>query len=1493
MFLSIFVKHHFKCKNIKKVYKIGSSVVLSLIALPILLTVLLMIPSIQNNIAKRITFFLSEKYKTEISISQIQIHPFSQISLKQLLIRDQKTDTLLYCDEINVSIDIFALKNKEVLFNQISVTNPKINIYKENELFNFNFLIPDTTQKQSDWIITPANIQITNGIFKSIDWDDNSAILNTFIKKFNVVINNYYCKNDSLSLSLTHLSFHESSNLHITEGKARLAIGKKRLIAHNIKIKTEQSTINIDSISAKYNAISSLKTLNDSSHISIQISPSHIDYKDIDIFLKENKKIKYPIVLSGNFEGNLSNIKASDTKISFGNNSSIESEFNIIGLPNMNDAFVFLNIKSLQSNTTDISNLFKRVTQTGYSWSNDTFNKLGNIQFKGNVSGFFNDLVAYGDFNTNLGDIHTDLGIQINNRINFAGNIKTNRFNIGRMINYEQSIGNISTQISISGSHKSSKDFFAYMKGNIDSLTIKKYQYKNITINGLFANQKFDGQFELNDPNGKVLFSGNIDYSQTTPNFNFYATINNLKPDKLNIAPQLIDSEFSIDIISNFEANNITNLTGFIRADNGTIKNKDKTISIDSIIISAKRMGENKQLLLQSSLIDGEILGRYDFTNIKNSLNNFISTYIPELSAKKNNTTITSNNSFSFLFDIKEIGSLLNLFNPQISISKSGTISGQLNEKTSYFEIEGEIPSLQFEEINGENMIFSIKGDESISSLIQFDNLSTSNTLSFKNLSLQQTISNKDINTNIYWNNWGSKTNSGSIFTTSHISTHDSIQSIDIEMQKSHIILNDTVWNIKPTKISFSKNNFHVDNFRIWHSNQQITIDGFLARTGNDGLNGYIRNINMENTFNNLNLNIKNISGTLNAEFQIKDYFSTPSIIGDILIDDLYFNNERIGQFNTTSLWNDKKKSLIINTKVNDNGKKKLDGAGEYLTQEKSISYNAEVDSLQISFLNYYLPNIMQNLKGTSSGTVNLNGTLDKPILTGKLNVNNGQFDVNFLNTSFFIKDSVILTANEIYFKNMNMEDKNGNKGIFSGTIKHNSFSNLRFNLNIDVNNCLVLDTKPNNNPLYYGTVYSTGTMAITGTANGVNIDITASTMPKTSFYIPLQESSEASTNTFISFSNNTQYKHNTAINNKTYEIDLSGVEMTMDLTVTPDAQVQIIFDSRTGSALKGEGNGNVQLKIDKNENFLIFGDYQFDGGEYLFSLENLMNKRFIINKGSMVQWDGDPYDALLNVKATYKLKASLSDLTGSGYNFSNIGLSDEGNKRVPINCNVILSDRLTTPKIRFGIETPTLEPSAQTLIQSFIDSEEELNRQMLSLLFLNKFYTSDNQRQDANSSSNNAYLTTTAEVLSNHFSNMLSQINNNVDIGFSYRPGDELTKREIDLALSTQLFNDRVTISTNLGYEEYQATTNANNFIGDFEMNVKLNKSGTISAHGYHRTNNDIIATSTSPTKQGIGISFRKEFDSWSDLIKKYWAVITGSSKKEDKEEATSNKKE
>lgn len=366
---------------------------------------------------------------------------------------------------------------------------------------------------------------------------------------------------------------------------------------------------------------------------------------------------------------------------------------------------------------------------------------------------------------------------------------------------------------------------------------------------------------------------------------------------------------------------------------------------------------------------------------------------------------------------------------------------------------------------------------------------------------------------------------------------------------------------------------------------------------------------------------------------------------------------------------------------------------------------------------------------------------------------------------------------------------------------------------------------------------------------------------------IPLSGPSEVSENNFITF-----VKKDSSQKNKDYNVKLDGIVLNFNLEATPDAEIQLIFDQKVGDIIKAKGSGNIKLNISPTGDFKMYGDYIIENGDYLFTLQNIINKKFDIENGSVIKWSGIPYKADLNINAVYKAKASIKPF------FPNDS-SAAYKKRYPVDLKLIMTDNLTNPDIAFDVNLPTIDATVRQQVLSYINTESEINRQVFALLILNSFVTPSQLSGAGGADAVAAAGANAFELLSNQLSNMLSKISKDFDIGIKYRPGDAVSKDELGLAMSTQLFNDKLTIDGNLGVNNNNQNTN--NLVGDVNIDYKLTDDGKVRIKAFNRANDNNLNYTYGPYTQGVGIFYREEFDSFGELYQRYMNVVNNRKKK------------
>jgi hypothetical protein len=439
--------------------------------------------------------------------------------------------------------------------------------------------------------------------------------------------------------------------------------------------------------------------------------------------------------------------------------------------------------------------------------------------------------------------------------------------------------------------------------------------------------------------------------------------------------------------------------------------------------------------------------------------------------------------------------------------------------------------------------------------------------------------------------------------------------------------------------------------------------------------------------------------------------------------------------------------------------------------------------------------------------------------------------------------------------------DRDGHNGQLDFTLNHSGFKDMSYMLDIKADKMLVYDIPERINPEIYGKVYASGTVKITGTEENVLVEGNVRSDVGTVVGFNFVNSSTVENYDFITFKDHSENKvPELSDAHEKNEKNHAGTDYMLDflVNVTPDAQLELILSAATGDKISGTGNGSFQIQYGNQQDIQIFGNYLISGGIYNFNMEQVIRKRFNIRNGSIVNFRGNPMEANLDINATYNLAANIQDL-------DELFIKETASPTISVNCILKLDGHLQNPAISFDLELPNSNSELERQVKSFIDNEDMMTRQIIYLLLLHKFYTPDYSRNDFRTNEFNAVA---ASAISAQLSNMLNSLTDKVQIGANVRSRqDGIKDTEIEMLLSSQLLNNRLLFNGNFGYKDNDIQTNA--YIGEFDLEYKLSRSGDISLKAYSHAN-DLYRYTHSLTRQGVGVMFRKDFTLLPDLFKR-----------------------
>jgi len=1485
-------------KIIKKIGKVVYYVIALFILLPVILLGSLQIPYIQDIAAKNITVYLSKKLKTSISFTEVKITGLNRLKFKNLLILDPAQDTLIYgSNVIVVTSSVYKMVTKQdtdnIVLRKLQFENSKFNLNVDSAGTNLSFLISylqqnrDTLNKvkkpfrikdiriiNSQFIMHNKNV---TRIAKGIDFSDME------LKKFNLHAQNFVAIGDSIRATIESMSFNEKSGFSVNEFSAFMDLCSSHLYFDNIEVLTQLSSLKADKVHMKFGKFKDygLATLYQKVFFDMELSGTNLNMSDVgyfnDLFWRDYQLLSF----SGHFKGPLSNFNGDSIVLGWGNASRIRGNIDLNGLPDVKGTFIIFDLKELATNVNDVEGL--RLPHNIKLTLPNNIKNLQYIRYQGNFTGYYNDFVAHGKLSTNLGEAFTDLMFEPDSlkQIKFEGGIKTNDFNIGKLIDNEKLIGNISIDAQINGSYSQDKPLQAYINGTVNKFTFNNYNYQNILINGSCMNKRFSGELNIQDPNLDMEFKGLVDLSVEPWLYDFHANIIDANLFALHISD--IDTNYHVSFLVNANATgkSLDDLNGEIELLNSLFAKTNKQIQVYDLKLYALNNQGSNELKLRSDIADVDITGKFRLSHLKNQFLHYFSCYIPALIKQE---CLTNGDDLSTTMNItakfKQTKSFFDFFFPKYFVGENSDLKAVfIPAKKNLLKIDMNTSELRIGHNTLNGLVLNLSSDDSVIYIDLGSHLVNINQrIDFENLTIHSATKNNHLEFNTSWLNWDTTLYKGRVSGNVQFDGTDTSSTFLVKLNPSIIVFNDTLWNLNACSIIINPTNINIENVNLFHKNQYLMAHGSLSDSPGDSLYFTFRNFNLAN-FNYFTRN-KNLefSGYLNGTAHMTGLKKNSLIFASLSVDSLAINKQEIGHFTLYSGWNSDKEALSVDA-IAERGKLVLiEFSGDYFpTQNKKMDFHIVLNKLKSDVFNPFLSRIFTDVRGLVSGNLDLTGVGGKPTLSGKLKLQKNAFTVNYLKTRYNFTSDIEVNNNNFIFDNVEVFDPEGNSAIVNGMIHVEHFKEISLNISMNANNLLCLNTREGDNKMYYGTAYATGMIKINGPAASLRYDIDAKTNKNTRILIPLTQNSDVSKYGFIKFIQNQPALSIKVEEKRDFKVDLSGMQMYFNLDVTPEAEIQIIFDSKMGDIIKGRGNGKMKMTINSLGTFELVGDYTIEKGDYLFTLKNVINKKFNIEPGGTLRWSGDPFNAQIDLTATYRTKASLYQLFRDS--------TFQG--KTIVDCQVFLTGPLLTPIIKYDLYLPNVDESVRERVKSKIPTEEELSRQILALLVLNQFYPEGGNGNDVNATNGTSNIAgvNAWELLSDQLSNWLSQINNDFNVNLNYRPAaSQMSSSELAVALSTQLLNDRLSVNGSVDMKSNATVANSDKIVGDFDLDYKLNKKGNIRLRAFNRSNDNLTSdNSTYMYTQGAGVFFMEEFNSVKELMDRYWAFLTGKGKKKE----------
>lgn len=1224
--------------------------------------------------------------------------------------------------------------------------------------------------------------------------------------------------------------------------------------------------------------------------------------------------------ISGRINGKL---KADDFDIRVGNSTRLRGDFDGRGLGDTDEPLV-LNF-DFEELLTDMNTIARVVP--GFRPPSQFF-KLDKIAFKGSYQLFDGfDHVLYGKFATSLGPGSLDMQLNLKDgpeKAIYRGDLKMKGFDMGSWTgDPEFGLSTFQVNVADNSTGLTLPTINARVSGKIDTFFYKKYPYRDIKLNGKFEKYVFDGKVESDDPNIDFVFDGNINLKDSIPVFDFSAKVRRLDLGVLQLVKQdwvLFGEVKKLEL----RGRNVDEIVGVANLQNFKIlEDRENWYSLDYLKFNSYfRPDGTRYFGFDSDVANGQMTGDFSIARAPNHLLKLLGKYHPAFVEKLGlpaNDSIELTDHYDFNFQIRNSRNLTQLFLPGLDTLRDVKASAHVDARrgASYLLVETPLIRLGSTIFKDPSLRWNSDGDSAWLYLRLPENMANANS-KLPAITLGGPLVGDVFHLKLEAKDEAPNRIVESIYLNGDLSVADSLWQLTFNASKIKLFSQE--WLIEEENyIRFGNNYLETKQLELFNGIKRIALE---SQNNGRGIKFGLTNFDLSEVNRFFDPEKLQLRGkAYDFEISIKDVFLMQGMEAGFLSDTLFVNEQPYGEVLSNFELPDLSKPLAGKIFLLDKNtqKQRLRVAGAFLLGDGEDSGDQPVegsdvvlrpgeftadlsaDDFPFEVIETIVPEISLT-QGRFGASLKASGDLEHPVVVGSLLVHEGQFQIDYLKTLFHIREqNIVFSKTRISAEGDTIFDAtHQHMALVYGGLEHEYFNKWRLNCRIESKDpgFLVMNTKATDSDLYYGRAEGSFIADFTGSFSRTNIAIEATTGPGTRLYIPLSTTEDAKEINFINFDKN-KPKAETRKNRSFVNSDLKGLNFEMDVTVTDQAEIQLIFDEQTGDIIKGRGEGNIKLAINREGEFTMYGGYQIVRGEYLFTLLNFVNKPFVVTNGGTINWYGDPYGAQINLDATYEVNTSV-------YNFVKEELEllrnvrprllDEASKATKVTVNMHLAGDLMKPNISFGLNFPNitseLKSVTDTKLRLLKQDQAELSRQVFGLVVIGSFLPPSSGSWIQSSDYVATAFNTLTQMISNQFSNYLAGLATewfggavssiDFDIVYSDYQNDALSDpnriaggREVNVRLSSGFKNDRVTVQvgSQFGLGRPGIST-SDGFLGeDVTVQIALTENRQWRLKVYQRTEPDVSGQRS--LRFGLGLSFQKDYDTFDDMWKSFGKVF------------------
>ena len=1409
-----------------------------------------------------------------------------KISAKNLKLSNSTinyTDSVGYLS-VNAAIDRSELEDAYLDLQMQLLSSNDLNLSKSKISYHTfppeNSINTTGTSSGSNWKVTVNNIEMANNTltYQSGNKPELKNIFNPDYWEYSRIMleaTDFQYSSDLTKASVEKFSATDQNNFAITNLEADFKMDQNSITANKLKVSTPQSTLD-----AEFNIqYPSLTTLLDSMQFNkLSLDLRNLNFRNSDVLYFRPELAAQPFfrnslnvtTASGNVNGSMNNLNGKNLVIKTGNNTKVETDFTIKGLPNYETAFYDFPSLKMASGKKDL------VMLAG-SYLPDSIDIPENISmqvvFKGKLKAF----ESTADITSSFGAAHWVASIDPDE--NFSSKLTLSKMDVGRFLKDTVLYGPISLTAEANGKGLDMNTIQAKIKAEASEFRLNQYTYHNLKLDGTISGKQFEGKLIGNDENAKFDLDGLVSLKPNQEQYKIKLNVLGADLRKLRLTNE--DVQIAFVVAADLKGGSADKINGTAGITNITLVHQGKKYQLDSFLTASVNQPNKSEISVNSAIVDIKYAGTASPAALPALLNKFINNYFPV-----SNSTLpvgkSAASNFNFEIQLHNHPILSEVLLPQLSEFDPGIITGSFDSEKNDLKLDATINKIVYGSTEIKDFKIVLNSDKSALNYALSSKKISNSQVNLDNFLLEGKLADHEMLANISSTNGKNK----KLLIQSQITKANGNYKLVFDPKEFYLMNN--AWSIASDNfIEFGKSGFKIHHLFMDHAESQINIAS-VNNKFNDDLNIAIKNFRLDDISRIVEKDTSLVKGTLDGNLLLKRVNKSYGLVADAKISNLFVHEVQIGNLSLKAANTSAEKfNVDLNLSGKDNN---LTANGYYIPNggENSISIKTVIQSLSMKTVETFSMGQISESAGVLNGNILVEGNTTAPSISGELVFNNAFLKPAFLNNRLELKHETIQFKNdEVIFNSFTVLDPKQNAATLDGSIRMKQFSDLSFDLQATTKDFLLFNTTAKNNKEFFGRMIIDSKLNVSGPLNlpVVNGKVKIKKGSNFTVSVPEDRLTTDKGEDVVEFEDDSQL--NPILTNATQKGNqnsgIKGFELTSIIEIDKEATLRLLIDPASTDSLVVRGEAALSFTMDRSGKMSLTGAYNLNEGSYMVSLESIIKKKFEIDEGSTIIWNGDPIDAEISINAKYSVRASPYDLVAD--QMTDKSDLDKGGykQRYPFLVMLKLRGKILNPEISFEIQ---LAPEDKGILGGAVNQKlsllnedpSALNKQVFALLVLNRFIQ-ENPFQTETGGTETIIRSTVSKFLSSQINRLSNKVLPGIDLNFDiqsyddYQTGQAKGRTQVEIGIKKQLFNERLSVQVggSVDVEGDRARQNsASDITGDVIVEYKLTEDGRFRMKGF-RHNQYEGAIEGQLVETGAGIVFVRDFNRWKRLFKPY----------------------